>query len=127
MRYSVSPMEEYGERGMSKKMVDLIESGSIFHHEYDFGSTTVLGLKVVSEFYSNLKGKQISILARNDAPEIKCDECEKMATQICCQCIYEGAGWLCDDCVENHECGEEMMLPVVNSPRVGVCGYCGDH
>ena len=24
-----------------------------------------------------------------------------------------------------HECGQEMLLPVVNSPRVGVCGYVG--
>jgi hypothetical protein len=23
-------------------------------------------------------------------------------------------------------CGEEMALPVVNSPRMGVCGYAGE-
>ncbi len=92
---------------------------------YDFGSTTVLGAKVVSEFKANIKGKPITIVARNDAPEIKCEECGKMSTQVCSQCIYDGAGWLCDDCSEDHECGEDMMLPVVNSPRVGVCGYCG--
>jgi len=125
MRYSVSPMAEYDEIGMNKKIGDILEPGSVFHHEYDFGSTTVLGFKVVSEFKANIKDKSIKILARNDAPEIKCEKCGKMATQVCCQCIYEGAGWLCDDCAEDHECGEDMMLPVVNSPRVGVCGYCG--
>ena len=48
-----------------------------------------------------------------------------MATNVCVQCIYEDAEWLCNDCSEEHECGEDMMLPIVNSPRVGVCGYCG--
>jgi hypothetical protein len=26
---------------------------------------------------------------------------------------------------EEHECGEEALLPVVNSPRMGMCGYTG--
>ena len=125
LRYSVSPMGEYDERGMNKKIGEILGPGSVFHHEYDFGSTTVLGLKVPSEFEAKIKGDSIRILARNDAPDIKCEECGKMATQVCSQCIYGGAGWLCDDCVKDHECGEDMMLPVVNSPRVGVCGYFG--
>lgn len=85
----------------------------------------MLGAKVVSEFKANIKDNPIEILARNEAPGLKCEKCGKMATQVCSQCIYDGAGWLCDDCSEDHECGEDMMLPVVNSPRVGVCGYCG--
>jgi hypothetical protein len=32
----------------------------------------------------------------------------------------------CDKCLTKHECGDEMSLPVVNSPRMGVCGYCGE-
>jgi hypothetical protein len=39
--------------------------------------------------------------------------------------LYPDEGWLCDECAVGHECGEEMLLPVVNSPRVGVCGYVG--
>jgi len=35
-------------------------------------------------------------------------------------------GWLCDECAPKHKCGEDMLLPVVNSPRVGKCGYTGD-
>jgi hypothetical protein len=123
-RFSVSPLDEYEEKGMNQKIGDIIKSGTIFHHEYDFGTTTVLGLKAVFEFEANLKNA-INVLARNDTPEIKCDECGKIATQVCPQCIYDEAGWLCDDCAEDHECGEDMLLPVVNSPRVGVCGYCG--
>jgi hypothetical protein len=36
----------------------------------------------------------------------------------CSQWIYEGTGWLCHACAPEHEGGEEMLLPVVNSPRV---------
>lgn len=27
--------------------------------------------------------------------------------------------------VDTHDCGEEMLLPVINSPRVGTCAYSG--
>ena len=37
----------------------------------------------------------------------------------------EGEGWVCDECAPKHKCGEDMLLPVVNSPRVGMCGYTG--
>ena len=40
-------------------------------------------------------------------------------------CIEEGAGLLCSHCAKKHECGEDVQLPVVNSPRMGMCGYTG--
>src|SRR6266699_6043638 len=46
-------------------------------------------------------------------------------THICTQCIYKDKGYLCDTCARSHKCGEEMLLPLVNSPRAGVCGYTG--
>ena len=49
----------------------------------------------------------------------------KVGQSQCAQCIYEGGGWLCEACAKSHECGEEMLLPVVNSPRVGTWGYTG--
>ncbi len=99
--------------------------GMKFYHQYDFGTTTELILKVVSERESELSGNTIVLCARNEPPLILCESCGKTATQVCSQCIGSGAGWLCDACAEEHECGEEMFLPVVNSPRVGCCGYTG--
>ncbi|EMY76701.1 hypothetical protein LEP1GSC060_3255 [Leptospira weilii serovar Ranarum str. ICFT] len=36
---------------------------------------------------------------------------------------------MCESCIENHKCveeeGEDVLLPVVNSPRVGECAYAG--
>ncbi len=61
-------------------------------------------------------------------PIIPCDECGKFqATQICTFCQWDDGGWLCDNCAKVHNCDEDdMFLPVVNSPRAGVCAYCGE-
>lgn len=39
----------------------------------------------------------------------------------------ECCGRLCADCADDHgeECDRPAFLPVVNSPRSGVCGYTG--
>jgi len=114
-----------GDKSMKIKVDKVLEPGMKFSHEYDFGTTTELSLKVLSEREGEIKGKSIRILARNEAPVILCQSCGKPATQVCSQCVYDGEGWLCEECAEDHECGEEMFLPVVNSPRVGMCGYTG--
>jgi len=124
-RYSVVPMEEFDDASMEARLSEVLSPGMKFYHEYDFGSTTLLALKVVSQEQKQVKGKSVTVLARNEPPEIPCVSCGKPATQVCTECIYSDAGWLCDTCAAAHECGEEMLLPVVNSPRVGVCGYTG--
>lgn len=123
--YSVSPNEEFDDNSMNYKIGDVLGVKDKFLHTYDYGSSTELILKVLSEFSIEKNIKRPEILARNQMPEIKCNKCDNLATNVCCDCIYEGSGWLCDKCSTKHECGEDMLLPVVNSPRVGVCGYCG--
>jgi len=125
-RYSVKPMDDFNDETMDIKLNEVLKPGMKFFHEYDFGSTTHLKLKVVSEQESQIKGKSVRVLARNDPPQLLCTSCGKMAAQVCTECICNGEGWLCDQCAAEHECGEDMLLPVVNSPRVGTCGYTGD-
>lgn len=103
---------------------EVLSLGMKFEYEYDFGSTTQLSLKVLGES-PRLDKKEILVLSRNYPPGIPCFHCDNLAAEICSQCIYEGEGYLCEDCASNHPCGEEMLLPLVNSPRAGVCGYCG--
>ncbi len=112
--------------GKSRPLGGILNPGMKFYYEYDFGSTTELALKVISEQESDFKGKSIRLLARNEQLLMKCEKCDKPATRICAQCINDNKGWLCDNCAPEHECGEDMLLPVVNSPRVGVCGYTGN-
>jgi hypothetical protein len=115
-----------GGRDMNIALRRVLSPGLKFHYEYDFGSTTELALKVVAERKGKIGGELIQLLARNEPPLITCDVCGKIATQVCSRCGWSGkGGWLCDECALKHECGEDMLLPVVNSPRVGICGYSG--
>lgn len=100
---------------------------NIIYH-YDFGSTTELHIKIVDKYNGPLGLKEkIVILARNAQPIIPCNECGKRpAVKICTECQWEEGGWLCEQCVQEHTCDEEMFLKVCNSPRVGVCGYEGE-
>ena len=123
--YFSEPDEDWEQEGMNVKLNNVLSLNKKFYHEYDFGSTTYLKLKVVAESYDELKGSNIEVIARNDQPPIICSYCDKLATKICTECLWSGEGWLCDDCAKNHKCSEEMFLPVVNSSRTGICGYTG--
>jgi len=128
VRYSVDAAIyewDMGSKNMQVPLDQVLHPGHTCSYEYDFGSTTELTLKVISEREVPAKKKAIEILARNNLPLVSCDVCGKPATTTCTQCIYEDKGWLCDACAKDHECGEEMLWPMVNSPRAGVCGYTG--
>jgi hypothetical protein len=121
---------ERGDRSMMIALEKVMSPGMRFEHIYDFGTSTELLIKVVSERMGLVQDKDrkgpVRIMARNEPPDIRCDVCGKPATSICCVCSDEGSGNLCDECGKKHECGEDMLLPVVNSPRAGMCGYTGD-
>ena len=112
-------------KNMQVKLEEVLSPGQTCSYEYDFGSTTELLVKVIAEDEVEMKGKAVQILARNNLPIIACDVCGEPATSLCTQCIYEDKGCLCDTCAKNHACSEELLLPLVNSPRAGVCGYTG--
>lgn len=125
-RYAYQPLDDLEERGMDVQLSRVLQLGMAFTYECDYGSTTHLRLKVVGFWERGTEGDAIALLARNDAPQVPCQQCGKQpATQICTDCQCRNKGWLCDECADEHECSSEMFLPVVNSPRVGVCGYCG--
>ena len=113
------------DKAMTVKLGRVFRPGLEMDYEYDFGSSTDLKLKVVDERTGKVSGQEIKLMARNDPPKILCDVCGKPATQICTMCLYEGEGALCEEHAETHDCGEDYFLPIVNSPRVGVCGYTG--
>ena len=123
-RYASAPMD--GEMSMRVSLSRVLEEGMKCFYEYDYGSTTALMLKVVALRNEGTPKGAVQLLARNEAPQISCQRCgTQPATQICTECAWNGEGWLCSACAIAHECGDEMCLPVVNSPRVGVCGYTG--
>ena len=126
-RYSSRPMTDVGEASMDVLASQVMELGTKFYYEYDFGTTTELTLTVAAVLEPQPQAKSIQLLARNEMPKILCESCggSTLATVVCSNCAWEGKGWLCDQCLAAHECGPETFLPVVNSPRVGVCTYAG--
>jgi hypothetical protein len=109
-------------RSMDIPLREVLSAKDEFEYEYDFGSTTYLEGQIYAVREGVLRDK-IRILARNNVPELQCTSCGAEATDICVECweLY------CKTCLVEHACGEEMTLPVVNSPRMGVCGFTGDH
>ena len=101
-------------------------AGTKFSHEYDFGTPTYLSLRVVAEREAprekatKTQESVVRLLARNEQPPVKC-RCGGKATSACRTCDE----WICDECSKGHPCGVDPLLPVVNSPRTGVCGYTG--
>jgi pRiA4b ORF-3-like protein len=128
-RYIVSPspfnFDDEAERDMNVPLKDVLEPGLRFSYEYDFGTPTELSLRVLGEREDLPHNEFAQVLARNDAPEISCELCGERAVQVCAVCSQEDRGWLCAEHAAAHSCGKEALLPVVNSPRVGVCGYTG--
>ncbi len=125
-RYASEPMGDFPESGMGIRIDRALEVGLKFSYEYDYGSTTELNLKVVAMRQQSTPRGAVELLARNEAPQVTCDGCHtQLATHVCTECAWAGNGWLCEACANAHKCGTEMCLPVVNSPRVGVCGYTG--
>src|SRR5205085_513797 len=118
---------------LSAEFGEALKVGQKFFHEYDFGSTTELALRVVGEREGVVAEDEdgdpiaVEVMARNEPPVIPCRVCGKPATKVAAGYYYVGDGALCDDCAKtNRNEYEDAFLPIVNSPRVGVCGYTGD-
>lgn len=119
--------ERYDEYPIDAVLAGIFRHGDrAVRYEYDFGSTTELLLRGVdARIGRGDKKTRIRLLARNDAPETLCDTCGPPATQVCP--FWEADNpFVCDAHAGNHPCDDpDTHLPVVNSPRMGVCGYAG--
>ena len=107
---------------------------------YDWGSSTNLTLSVVetgqlelstlasdSEEDISTSHEGLLLLTRNELPDRECASCGDAAEQICQGCLHRRGpdALYCQACADGHDCGRPQFLPVVNSPRSGVCGYTG--
>lgn len=94
-------------------------------YTYDFGSSTELVLTAVGIREAQARDGRARVLARNLPPEIPCYFCGKPATQVAAEIAHEPEAWVCDAHVKKLSPDLEFLLPVTNSPRVGVCAYSG--
>lgn len=100
--------------------------GISFKYKYDFKSTTALIGKSVNLRKGAIGKKAIRLLAQNVALELICSECNKPAEMVCPYCVDVKPTLFCAAHAEKHKRSrKETFLPVVNSPRMGVCRYTG--
>jgi len=117
--------------GKARKADQIFEPKLVLRHLYDFGTTSETDIFVVDSRRGNFATKHpIQLLARNNQPERLCKECNKPASWLCMECLIEadeeGSFFLCNDHAgdhPHHQYGEPIAL--VNSPRLGMCGYEG--
>jgi hypothetical protein len=123
-------LSKFHNAGMAKKAKDVFHKDLVLEYEYDFGSSTDLMVTVVDEYHIKAD-KKIVLLSRNEPLEILCSICKKKpATVMCSVCLGYDEDIFCDECAKIHEekCedfADYAEMPVVNSPRMGVCGYDG--
>ncbi len=114
---------------MSRRVRDLFQPGMELVHLYDFGTTSETAIQVkAAREGAPLSDHPIFLMARNQPPSWRCMECDERANWLCMECVYEldKPGTLCDEHMDEHPHNAYgRPLPLVNSPRVGMCGYTG--
>lgn len=119
-----------GEIPMGRKARDVFYKDLKLEYEYDFGSSTNLTISVSAEVKRKAE-KPIVLLSRNEPLEIYCQTCGKApAVQLCCIEDWESDYLFCSKCAKKHaktcdDFADYSAMPIVNSPRMGVCGYEG--
>ncbi len=110
-------------------IADVFKPGVEVTHIYDFGESSYLLIKRVDVRQGKpLTRHRINLLARNTPPVYECDVCGEPASFICMECVieYNRRGYLCDVHAVNHpHTAYGELRPLLNSPRVGMCGYDG--
>ena len=114
---------------MQTRARDVLRPGAELKHVYDFGTSSETEVEVVGRREGRpVTRHPIALMARNEPPEAACQTCGRPASWLCVECVYEHdeAGTLCEAHAKKHPhdaYGE--LVPLVNSPRVGACGYDG--
>lgn len=129
IRYEKHPDYDWKDtEDMNVEIGRVLTPGTTFSYTYDYGSSTELELKVMEEYKPLFDEKGIYLLGRNMPLEHKCEFCSNKAEVQFIDLNYGAQGFLCNSCEKNmqSEEGEEVYFSnIINSPRVGVCGYDG--
>lgn len=114
---------------MKRRIDEIFKPGVELTHIYDFGTESQTLVKAVGTREGKpTTARPIALMARNLMPEAECIECKKPAAWLCNECLIEEEVWgaLCEEHAKTHphdDYGEP--IPLVNSPRLGMCGYEG--
>lgn len=115
--------------GMARFVGGVFTGNAPLIHQYDFGTTSETLIRAVARRDGRPTTRHpIALMARNRMPDSPCSECGKPAGWLCIECLIEQNRWntLCTEHAETHphrQYGDPF--PLVNSPRLGMCGYQG--
>lgn len=116
------------ERAMDSEVSAVFHQGLELTHIYDFGDSSETLIKVVSE----REGKPMSehpiyLMARNDLPEVESCACGKPGAWLCMDCTdnEDEVALLCEQHAKDNQHKDHALMPIINSPRTGRCGYNG--
>lgn len=117
-------------RSMGGRVVRNLLPGGRFLYTYDIGTSTELVGRALGIVPGARGAHEVQVLARNDPPHRPCAVCGGPASKVCGLCYQQADtdAWYCEACAGKHACtdpGTDYFLPVVNSPRVGLCAYTG--
>lgn len=116
-------LEAVEDRSMAVSLARVLTVGQTFSYTYDFGSSTSIRLKVLAEREGILPYKQpaVQLLARNSPLALSCHLCGQPATLVATGFFPDTLAErvYCTSCATMH-CEEHLMLPLLNSPRVGI-------
>lgn len=108
---------------------DVFRHRAKIRHVYDFGTESWTTLKRISVRQGQTATlRPISLMVRNQLPKVVCLECGAPAQWLCSECVVEAdrMGFLCARHRKTHPHDNYgAPLKVVNSPRLGLCGYTG--
>ena len=118
------------EFSLSARVPDVFDPGVQITHIYDYGdsSETLIRNVAVRSGKPTAPVHPVALMARNVEPVDLCITCGEQASWLCFECILEHDIWgtLCGPHSEIHphsDYGDPVSL--VNSPRMGMCGYSG--
>lgn len=115
------------EIAMSTKAGDIFHPGMELTHIYDFGDSSETQIKVVNEREGiSMTDHPIYLMARNEMPEVETCACGKPGAWLCFDCVdkEDEVALLCEKhAKEGHQ--DHALMPILNSPRTGRCGYSG--
>ncbi|MEI6766941.1 MAG: hypothetical protein WCM76_15025 [Bacteroidota bacterium] len=121
----------HGSFAMKWELGQCMIQGMNWLYQYDSINPTKLFVSVIGRICLAMK-KNIIILSRNEPINFLCDSCKtKPAVNIfSIHDLFDDEGRYCAECSDHHtqDCPgykDFLTLPIVNSPRVGVCRYEG--
>lgn len=115
---------------MATPLKEAYAPGREMRYEYDFDTPTELDVTFCGAYTVKFpSGTDWLLLSRNEPLPILCHTCGDAPAVVICPLFHPEGTTFCDDCAEEHtgECEDfrYAALPVVNSPRAGVCAYTG--